>query len=1582
MATIDTTEARSIAEAKETQYGLPAGTLFKIAGIESSFNGNAVSPKGAKGYFQFIDSTAKAYGLDDPTDFEKSADAAGRYLSDNLKRYNGNINLAIAEYNGGGKAAAALAKGKPWPETVDYLNKFHGGKQDLTTTPKNSLSPQFSTGEEIAPTASPSASEVYKATVQNEAENGGFINGVANLPEAFAKGWTLDNSVWNYYQTTQIEKMDPNFAWNEENLKSTMDGVPQRYWDYVLEAKSQQEADDRKARVSESLGKEQRLAEMGVSGFAGRMVGGLVDLPTLIAFIPYLGGGSALTVTSRLANAARLGLIGAGTNVAFDAAAMPYRPLATEDDLYISGLMGLSLGALAGGSINPKSIARMRLAEENKALGDVARKAMIREQEQEIIRNGFDLTKEGRAYFDNLKASTEARNTFVMDKAPGSFKYDPQKEYVLRGGLLEEVKTPVPLYEKGYVPHPLYGAESNVSNFFASRTANGAELDLEKVLKNFTFNSKGEITGVNGARATKADFDIVGVKTREDVKGALEKYKQEASFQKLVQFSRKESSKTNLDKLAQSSDPTIARLAERLKEQLMSDVPVYRVRQKDIDSTFGGTKGKYGGFYSSARHAVFVPDNASEGTMLHEILHAATVHKLDYGIANPNTVHGKLVGELDALYKKALEEAKAKGFKSYYLTNIKEFTAGLYTGKQAKAFHDFLTGIKDVDGTMMSKIIDVIRNMFGFGEDETNALVKALDLTDRLNDEKLTVSMDRQGNLGKDTIYFQAAEGVDPELAVAASRANLAPVFGWGLGLEHKLGSARVPQAVRDLASKLFGTTVGYKDHAVVKANAWDDTIKMADSWAVEMRKGTYPHFEDWMKTSGYKWHEKGKAFDDFGAKVSNYIRGMDGDYPPQVMKAGDQMRKTLAKIVDYINNPGFDQGMIKRGLTEVEIQDVKTGLTELVGKLEKNPNYLPRKHDVNKWNSLVSTHGRDSVEGWWARAYKSARGDAVTDDQAARFGKWYVRSVEEAHANRTTDLFDDLLKGQDRDALKFSLMQNGGFNEQQAVDIIEGMFPTRPSDIGRTSSSLRHRNTIDEGYVETWRMPDGTTQEVTLNDFIHSNAFEVVEPYIRRTAASVALAKHLDVYKMSDIDKLIADATQNKLGSEFVSNAEIAKTREHLQFTFDRILGIPEEEFTKLNKGLSMWRNFNVIRLMGAAVWNQAIEFSQTVGTMGWKATLQALPELRALRRDLASGKAPNDLLDHLENTIGGVGSEYIARLEFKGSDDWVRNLGDSKFNQRLDQLDTGLKKMARGVLDYTGMTPLMIQQKRIHAIALVNHFVNQANGKIQSKFLTKDRLAWMGLSERDTAKIMENLKKYTKEANGQFAKTHKLDLDKWVKEDPESHSKFMTAIHRESRRVVQENDLASMVPIMGTTLGKTVFQFMNFTIHGWNKSLNFALNHRDYSTMATMLHGSFMASLAYMGRTTVQSAGMDTEKKREFLEKRFSTGQIVANSFGRLAQVSLLPNIYDTLSPYPMFQGMRTTSDLSSLASNPTYQAVNTLISMKKAVRNATSDEYQTTSKDIKAWSKLLPLQNIYPMTTILNSLANDYPTSEQQD
>ena len=76
-----------------------------------------------------------------------------------------------------------------------------------------------------------------------------------------------------------------------------------------------------------------------------------------------------------------------------------------------------------------------------------------------------------------------------------------------------------------------------------------------------------------------------------------------------------------------------------------------------------------------------------------------------------------------------------------------------------------------------------------------------------------------------------------------------------------------------------------------------------------------------------------------------------------------------------------------------------------------------------------------------------------------------------------------------------------------------------------------------------------------------------------------------------------------------------------------------------------------------------------------------------------------------------------------------------------------------------------------------------------------------------------------------------------------------------------------------------------------------------------------------------------------------------------------------------------MRTTSDVSSIASNPTLSAVNTLLSMKKLVVNAASSEQQTTEADVKQWLKLAPLNNTVGISNIYNMLASEFPQSADE-
>ena len=108
------------------KYGLPAELVNTVIQVESAGDRYAVSSRGAKGLMQLMDSTATELGVTDVFDPEQNIDAGSQYLSGLLRRFSGDLKLALAAYNAGPGAVERFGGIPPYKETIRYVDKVLG----------------------------------------------------------------------------------------------------------------------------------------------------------------------------------------------------------------------------------------------------------------------------------------------------------------------------------------------------------------------------------------------------------------------------------------------------------------------------------------------------------------------------------------------------------------------------------------------------------------------------------------------------------------------------------------------------------------------------------------------------------------------------------------------------------------------------------------------------------------------------------------------------------------------------------------------------------------------------------------------------------------------------------------------------------------------------------------------------------------------------------------------------------------------------------------------------------------------------------------------------------------------------------------------------------------------------------------------------------------------------------------------------------------------------------------------------------------------------------------------------------------
>ena len=109
--------------AAAADFGVDGALLRAVIHAESAFNPMALSNKGAQGLMQLMPGTAGDLGVTDPFDVSQNIRGGARYLSQLLKNFNGDSQLATAAYNAGPGAVQKYGGIPPYDETQVYVQR-------------------------------------------------------------------------------------------------------------------------------------------------------------------------------------------------------------------------------------------------------------------------------------------------------------------------------------------------------------------------------------------------------------------------------------------------------------------------------------------------------------------------------------------------------------------------------------------------------------------------------------------------------------------------------------------------------------------------------------------------------------------------------------------------------------------------------------------------------------------------------------------------------------------------------------------------------------------------------------------------------------------------------------------------------------------------------------------------------------------------------------------------------------------------------------------------------------------------------------------------------------------------------------------------------------------------------------------------------------------------------------------------------------------------------------------------------------------------------------------------------------------
>lgn len=846
-----------------------------------------------------------------------------------------------------------------------------------------------------------------------------------------------------------------------------------------------------------------------------------------------------------------------------------------------------------------------------------------------------------------------------------------------------------------------------------------------------------------------------------------------------------------------------------------------------------------------------------------------------------------------------------------------------------------------------------------YDENNGDALTQRI-INQQLEGDEFIEAIDGIPTLNADELTDEAVEAI-PEIAGVWGTDKLRRLISTG----YRLGTSRIGWA--RYASYVLGmNSTGYRGGKLATNESASEIGERLQATYRNKVAAVMPIQQKlWKKRTGGNIAE-------FNTLVARYVRGVDTNVPDEVARAGENIKQ------------------IQREIGE---EAAKSGVSGFTVDMLNNANYMTRIFNDEKIRGMLMKLGDDGelqiaqlVEAAIRKGQpnieenvknllkKKLKKKSIVkkdiDDYIARISKAYTRSITDpklgkmGHAGANEMNLEDLS----------DILRDAGFDTDEIDDVTELLTRT---NIPKAHKRARNRMVLDEGAVATLRNADGSVEEYRFSDLLEEDAEQLVNSYIFQMSGAIGLARNgiNTNLKNSGIDyikkKIVEEGKRKR-----VSQDEIQEALDSVDFMYDGITGRLAQREDVSNNTRDFFiatRAFSFAVNMGMSGMSSLMEISNAVFEYSFKTLYKSLPAYRNLMTQLSRADADENVVRELIDALG-MGEEValgqwnnVTRMDV----DEVGTQIISPERAWPDKRGWGARAAANAegaalwsqkkVAYWSGLTGVTQTLRRLSMLNFTNEFMLEgAKGRLP---FSPTKLRQLGLTDEMANRIRLTMLSDTveKNANGTVKKLNLKDWDEDVREA------FKAAGFKEARQNVQETNIASTNRKLRTEVGKTMFQFLNFTLGSFEQQtmrLATRAKAKDLAVAKVITSAALMGSLMYTARVHLNAAGRSDRK--EYIEERMKMTNLIKGSLQQIGAASMFSYILQITNGGMQGNAYAITPPAIGLATD--------FLKTAKNISDGVLDGENLNETEWRTLMRLAPFQSLYGARQAINAAASE--------